>query len=41
MDLDYNGWKKLSGKWYFFNEGLKKKGWIQDGHAWYYLNDDG
>ncbi|MBN1043359.1 hypothetical protein DVV91_14715 [Clostridium botulinum] len=41
MDLDYSGWKNLNGKWYFFKDGSMKKGWVQDGHAWYYLNDDG
>ena len=36
-----NGWTKSQGKWYFYENGNKKSGWLQDGGCWYYLNSDG
>lgn len=36
-----NGWTKSQGKWYFYENGNKKSGWLQEGGCWYYLNGDG
>ena len=33
-----NGWKKVSGKWYYYKSGKKKKGWIKVKNKWYYLH---
>lgn len=33
------GWKKVSGKWYFFKEtGEMVSGWLKDKGEWYYLD---
>ena len=36
------GWKKVDGKWYFFDEksGAMKKGWIFWGGSWFYLDPE-
>ena len=36
------GWKKVDGKWYFFDEksGAMKKGWIFWGGSWFYLDHE-
>jgi len=33
-----NGWKKVGGKYYYYRNGVKVTGWLQDGQVWYYLN---
>ncbi|OOM16035.1 CAP domain-containing protein [Clostridium saccharobutylicum] len=36
------GWKKVDGKWYYFDEqGYMKTGWLFDGSNWYYLRFSG
>lgn len=35
-------WKKVSGKWYYFDgNGNRKKGWMDIGGTWYYMDADG
>lgn len=36
------GWKKVDGKWYFFDEksGAMRKGWILWGGSWFYLDPE-
>lgn len=37
-----NSWRKISGKWYYFDEsGNRAKGWFNYGGSWYYMNSDG
>lgn len=36
-----NGWQRENGKWYYYQNDVKKTGWLWDGNAWYYLNSDG
>ena len=37
-----NTWKKVSGKWYFFDSsGIRVKGWVQTGGRWYYMDQNG
>lgn len=36
-----NGWDKIDGVWYYFDdEGWMKTGWVKDG-KWYYLSESG
>lgn len=36
------GWRNIDAYMYYFDkDGYMKKGWIQDGGKWYYLNDNG
>jgi len=36
-----NGWEKINGKWYRFdNSGWMQTGWVKDG-SWYYLDGSG
>ncbi|MEG1002845.1 MAG: NlpC/P60 family protein [Clostridium sp.] len=37
------GWKKIDGKWYFFDKenGKMKTSWFKEGDSWYYLKPDG
>lgn len=36
-----NGWEKINGAWYRFdNSGWMQTGWVKDG-SWYYLQDSG
>lgn len=35
------GWVKESGKWYFYNDGVKTTGWQEWDGKRYYLNSDG
>ena len=36
-----NGWEKINGVWYRFdNSGWMQTGWVKDG-SWYYLSDSG
>ena len=36
------GMKKISGKWYYFNEnGIMKTGWVSYNDKWYYFKTDG
>lgn len=41
MCKNENGWKHESGKWYFYQNGTKKTGWLQDKAIWYYLDAAG
>ena len=36
-----NGWKKESGKWFYYVKGTKQKGWKQIGKKWYFFKKDG
>ena len=37
-----NGWvQENGGKWYYYQNGVKKTGWLQLGSTWYYMNADG
>ena len=37
-----NGWQKIVGKWYFFDEkGYAVTGWKQVGETWYYMDENG
>lgn len=37
-----NVWKKISGKWYYFDgSGMRVKGWLCDGGRWYYMDSEG
>ena len=36
------GWKKVSGKWYYFNtDGTMNTGWVCVNNKWYYNNNSG
>ena len=36
-----SGWKKISGKWYFYSNGKKVTGWRKISGKWYFFNSDG
>lgn len=37
-----SSWRKISGKWYYFDEnGNRAKGWLNYGGAWYYMDSNG
>lgn len=37
-----NGWKKIGGKWYYFNaSGIMQTGWLKYKNKWYYLSSGG
>ena len=36
-----NGWVQEDGKWYYYQNGTKKTGWLLYGKDWYYLKPDG
>lgn len=39
---DVNCWKKVSGRWYYFDQsGVMAKGWHYINNHWYYMNDRG
>ena len=34
-----SGWKKINGKWYYFNaDGAMQTGWVKYYEKWYYLD---
>ena len=33
-----NGWKRVSGSWYYYKNGKVSTGWLKDAGQWYYLN---
>ncbi|NME84391.1 immunoglobulin-like domain-containing protein [Clostridium sp. SM-530-WT-3G] len=37
----YNGGEKYGSKWYYYDKGIMKTGWLNSGTNWYYLKDDG
>ncbi len=38
----YNTWKKVSGKWYFFDgAGNRSRGWMNNGGRWYFMDQSG
>ena len=41
IDLTLNGWKKDGGRWYYYDRGTKKTGWLSDGGSWFYFYSDG
>lgn len=36
-----DGWSLTNGTWYFYKNGQKQTGWINDRGTWYYLRDNG
>ncbi len=36
-----NGWKKVSGNWYYYKNGNAQTGWQKVNGSWYYLNGSG
>lgn len=36
-----NGWEKINGSWYYYENGNSISGWKYDHENWYYLNNDG
>lgn len=36
-----NGWEKIEGKWFFFEQDKKKTGWLKWDKRWWYLGPDG
>ena len=36
-----DGWNKIDGVWYYYENGLRATGWQKIGTAWYYFNADG
>lgn len=36
-----NGWEKINGSWYYYENGNSISGWKYDDKNWYYLNNDG
>lgn len=37
-----NGWKKINGSWYYFDQyGYMKTGWVLDQGKWYYMAQNG
>ena len=45
VDKPYTGWKKISGKWYYFKEDVMLKGWQKlswsKGTNWFYFDERG
>lgn len=35
-----HGWAEAQDGWYYYEAGELKKGWLQDGKDWYYLNQE-
>lgn len=35
-----NGWNQIDGKWFWYENGTMKTGWLKDKNTWYYLNPD-
>lgn len=33
-----NGWQKIDGSWYYYENGQMKTGWLLDNGGWYYLD---
>lgn len=40
-DSFYDGWREIEGKWYYFDMGKMKTGWLKYCNTWYYLGNDG
>jgi len=39
---EHNIWKKVSGKWYYFDaNGNRTRGWMNTGGVWYYMDQNG
>ena len=36
-----NGWQTISGKKYYYKDGIKQTGWLRLDNVWYYLGTDG
>jgi glucan-binding YG repeat protein len=36
-----NGWSFSAGTWSFYEQGVKKVGWLKDGGKWYFLGPNG
>ena len=36
-----NGWQTISGKKYYYKDGVKQTGWLRIENIWYYLGSDG
>ena len=36
-----NGWKEVKDKWYYFENGIMKTGWVFYKNEWYLLSDSG
>lgn len=41
LEAANTGWKKESGNWYYYLNGVKQTGWVYEGGSWYYLNESG
>lgn len=39
--IPLNQWRQIGGKWYYYANYSRQKGWINDGGGWYYMNEDG
>lgn len=35
------GWNQIGSKWYYYQNGIAKTGWLKSGGYWYYLASDG
>lgn len=36
-----NGWNRINGKWYWYENWTTRSGWLNLAGQWYYLNSDG
>ena len=41
LESSDTGWKKQSGSWYYYLNGVKQTGWVYEGGSWYYMNSSG
>ena len=41
LESSDTGWRKQSGNWYYYLNGVKQTGWVYEGGAWYYCDGSG